>query len=314
MPVVRLEHQLHAPAELVWEVLTDPDVLSRRIAVLDRVEIVEGYGLGMRRYCHDIRERFWPETCTEWVEGERYTMQIDVSEFPYPFRNMKYTLGLKKLPGDAVLVHIKCAYTPKFGLLGSVLDWTWLKWKIEDCCEQLMESFDDEIAMLLARFRVTVGTILKGKGRDIVSIRPDITVEEAARVLHKKRIGAVLVIDAAGELAGLVSERDIVINIAEHGENVLQWPVEKIMTRKLHTCHPETGLNELMNVMTERRVRHLPVLDDGKLIGVISIGDVVKARISELLYDSESLKTYIAARKWREEHRHAPRGGVVPGN
>lgn len=314
MPVVRLEHQLHAPAELVWEVLTDPGVLSRRVAVLDRVEIVEGYGLGMRRYCHDARERFWPETCIEWIEGERYTMQIDVGEFPYPFSAMKYTLGLKKLTGDSVLIHITCHYTPKFGLLGQVLDWTWLKWKIEGCCEQLMESFNEEIATLEARFRVTVETILKGKGRDIVSIEPDISVQDAATVLHGKRIGAVLVIDAAGELAGLVSERDIVINIAEHGEQVMKWPVKKVMTRKLHTCHPDTNLNELMNVMTERRVRHLPVLEDGKLIGVVSIGDVVKARISELLYDSESLKVYIAARKWREIHRHAPPGGVVSGS
>lgn len=314
MPVVRLEHQLHAPAELVWEVLTDPDVLSRRVAILDRVEIVEGQGLGMRRYCHDIRERFWPETCTEWVEGERYTMQIDVSEFPYPFNNMKYTLGLKRLPDDMVLIHITCRYTPKFGLLGNALDWIYLKWKIEDCCEQLMESFNEEIARLEARFRVTVETILKGKGRDTVSIRPDIPLEDAARALHRKRIGAVLVIDAAGELVGLVSERDIVINIAEHGEHVLEWPVEQVMTRKLYICHPDTGLNELMNVMTERRVRHLPVLDDDKLVGVVSIGDVVKARISELLDKSESMKIYIAARKWREEHRHAPRDGVVPGS
>lgn len=310
MAVVRLEHRLSAPVELVWEVITDPNMFSRRTPILSNVEVVEGEGINMRRCCHDTRGRFWFEHCVAWDEGRSYSMQTDVEEFPYPFKSMKGTWGVKDLGDDTVLIFIEYEYTPKFGALGNMLDWLWYKWKIEQYCKKLMESMDDEIAAREAKFRLTVRTILGGKGFEVVNIRPDVALEQAAQVLTKNRIGAVLVMEEDGHLVGLISERDIVRCVAEHGEPVLKWPVEKVMVRKLHVCSMDTDIDALMNIMTERRVRHLPVMEGEKVVGIVSIGDVVKARMSKLAYDSESLRIYIAARKWREDRKYMPVGGV----
>lgn len=310
MAVVRLEHSLSAPVKLVWEVITDPNVFSRRAPILSNVEIVEGRGVGMRRCCHDVRGRFWFEHCTAWDEGRSYTMETDVDEFPYPFKEMKGTWGLKDLGNDKVLIFIQYEYTPKFGHLGHVLDWFYYKWKIEHYCKKLMESMEDEVGVREAKYHLTVKKILSGKGFEVVNITPDVTLERASQILTENRIGAVLVMEGGEHLVGLVSERDIVRCIAKHDEPVRKWPVEKLMVRKLHVCSMDTDIDELMNIMTERRVRHLPVLEGDKVVGIVSIGDVVKARMSELAYASESLRIYIAARKWREEHKYVPVGGV----
>lgn len=141
---------------------------------------------------------------------------------------------------------------------------------------------------------MTVEIVLADKGRDVKFVSDDTTVEEAVRILAAMRIGAVLVKPRGGEeLAGIFSERDLVRGLAEHGPEVLQKPVSSLMTAKLITCGPRDNLNDLMALMTERRIRHIPVLDDGVLRGIVSIGDVVKHRMRSLELEASSLREYV---------------------
>ena len=141
---------------------------------------------------------------------------------------------------------------------------------------------------------MTVATILKNKGADIVSARPATSVADIARLLAEHKIGAVPVVNAKGGLEGIVSERDVVRAIAQSGQAVLERPVEDVMTRKVLVCKPADTIYEIMALMTDNRIRHLPVVVSGKLEGLISIGDVVKFRIAEVEFEAEEMKRYIA--------------------
>ncbi|WP_207484862.1 CBS domain-containing protein [Arenibaculum pallidiluteum] len=139
-----------------------------------------------------------------------------------------------------------------------------------------------------------VAAILKRKGDAVVSADAGSSVRSAAALLTEYRIGAVLVRGPDGTIHGILSERDIVRGIALEGERVLDLPVEALMTRDVLTCRPDTSVAELMRTMTEKRLRHLPVLEDGQLVGMISIGDVVKVRVEEAEMEVEMLQGYIA--------------------
>ena len=137
--------------------------------------------------------------------------------------------------------------------------------------------------------------ILKGKGTDVVSVAPADTVLSVARVLTERGIGAALVRDPAGALLGIISERDIVRGMANQGQGTTQLPAEKLMTRDLVTIGPQTSVAEAMETMTRRRIRHLPVLQDGRLVGLVSIGDLVKLRIDEAEHEAAELKAYVVS-------------------
>ncbi|MBS0559765.1 MAG: CBS domain-containing protein [Proteobacteria bacterium] len=141
---------------------------------------------------------------------------------------------------------------------------------------------------------MTVAAILKHKGHAVSSVAPGATIEEVARMLAALRIGAVLVIDATDQLLGIVSERDIVAGLASDGPAILQRTAGEVMTRGLFTVSPATTVAEAMAMMTSGRVRHLPVMDSGMLVGLVSIGDVVKARITQQEYEVDNLKAYVA--------------------
>jgi CBS domain-containing protein len=136
--------------------------------------------------------------------------------------------------------------------------------------------------------------ILAGKGSDVVTTRPDATVTEVAKLLKAKRIGAVVVTDADEELCGIISERDLACGLADHGANLLRMRVADVMTSEISTCSPNDGIDRLMRQMTEGRFRHLPVVEDGRMIGIISIGDVVKNRLQELENEAHMLHDYIS--------------------
>ena len=141
-----------------------------------------------------------------------------------------------------------------------------------------------------------IGSILKGKGTEVVSVRPEDTVLSVARTLGEHRIGAALVRDAAGAMLGIISERDIVRGMAAHGPGTTGLQAEQLMTRDLVTVTPQTLVIHALGLITQKRVRHLPVLDgDGKLVGLVSIGDLVKARIEEAEQEAEELKAYVTA-------------------
>ena len=141
---------------------------------------------------------------------------------------------------------------------------------------------------------MTVAAILKHKGYDVASVRPGMTIAEVSRLLAGRRIGAVVVQDTADRLLGILSERDIVAAIAAHGARALDMAAEHLMTRTVKTASPHTTVDQAMNIMTAGRFRHLPVIEHDALIGIVSIGDIVKARISQQEHEVDSLKAYVA--------------------
>lgn len=141
---------------------------------------------------------------------------------------------------------------------------------------------------------MTVAHILQTKGPEVVTARPDVAILEISQMLAEKKIGAVLVTTKDGSVAGIISERDIVRALSQHGTKLDHAKVRDFMTSELITCTPEATVDQIMSLMSEGRVRHLPVLKDGKLCGLISIGDVVKRRIAQVEFEAEEMKRYIA--------------------
>ncbi|MEQ8195385.1 MAG: CBS domain-containing protein [Rhodospirillales bacterium] len=137
-----------------------------------------------------------------------------------------------------------------------------------------------------------VSNILKRKGSNVITVAPIAAVAEVVKVLQMKRIGAILVVDG-GKIAGIVSERDITRGLAEHGAAVLDLPVSALMTHSVTTCSPESTIEDIMHLMTDGRIRHLPVVEGGHLVGFISIGDVVKNRLQELEAEKNQLRKYV---------------------
>lgn len=140
---------------------------------------------------------------------------------------------------------------------------------------------------------MNVKAILAAKGGEIVCIEPTADLAAATQLLGANRIGAVLIRGAGGHIAGILSERDIVRALAKHGAAALSLPVGQVMTREVMTCTEEDNIATIMERMTEGKFRHLPVVSGGKLIGLISIGDVVKQRVNEIEHESEALRDYI---------------------
>jgi len=141
---------------------------------------------------------------------------------------------------------------------------------------------------------MTVAAILASKGRSVVTTTASVSIAEAVEALARNKIGALVVVDNAQAIAGIVSERDIVRAMAGSGAETLASPIGSIMTRTVVTCGEDETINDVMTRMTRGRFRHLPVTADGKLTGIVSIGDVVKARIEQVEREAEEMRTYIA--------------------
>jgi CBS domain-containing protein len=140
---------------------------------------------------------------------------------------------------------------------------------------------------------MTVKTILSTKGSEVITIGPNASLEEAIAILNKRRIGALVVLGAEERVVGILSERDIVRALADLGAAALKEPLSRSMTRIVVTCCEADTVSELMERMTHGRFRHIPVLEQERLVGIISIGDVVKQRLQEMERESEALKDYI---------------------
>lgn len=138
-----------------------------------------------------------------------------------------------------------------------------------------------------------IADVLRTKGTAVATIDPDVPVSELLRALAEHNIGAIVVVGSSG-VAGIVSERDVVRQLHETGAELLSLPVSSIMTADVFTCTPSDTVDSLTVVMTERRFRHVPVLSDGQLVGIVSIGDVVKSRIGQLEQSQDQLQAYIA--------------------
>ena len=140
---------------------------------------------------------------------------------------------------------------------------------------------------------MTISIILASKGREVVTIAPSASLASAVGLLVERRIGAVLILGADGRVVGILSERDVVRALAERGAGALDEPVSQTMTRKVSTCNENESVFNIMERMTDERSRHVPVVDQGKLVGIVSIGDVVKHRLQEMERDSAAMHNYI---------------------
>ena len=142
---------------------------------------------------------------------------------------------------------------------------------------------------------MTIDQILNDKGRTVIAILATKTLKQAADLLDEKRIGAVVTLTPKGEIMGVLSERDIVRQFARNGSAALEMLVQDAMTREVITIDSGTQIEVALQLMTDRRVRHLPVLRDGKLCGVVSIGDLVKWKIAETTAEADAMKSYLSA-------------------
>ena len=138
-------------------------------------------------------------------------------------------------------------------------------------------------------------SILKRKGHSIVTAAPDQSIASFAYLLYSNRIGATPVVDADNKVVGMISERDVIRGIVEHGQSVLGLPVETLMTRLVNTCTLDDTVGDVMEMITQHRTRHVPVVKDGKLEGIISIGDVVNQLLEEARFEVSSLQSYITS-------------------
>jgi CBS domain-containing protein len=139
---------------------------------------------------------------------------------------------------------------------------------------------------------VRISDVLKNKGSGVLTVAPDMTVSDLLAVLATRNIGAMVVVDPDGPV-GIVSERDVVRKLHEFGVDLLSRPISEIMTAQMITCTPADSVDSLSALMTTNRVRHVPVIEDGRLAGIVSIGDVVKTRMEELQVQQEHLEAYI---------------------
>lgn len=140
-----------------------------------------------------------------------------------------------------------------------------------------------------------VETILQSKGHTVFTVEAGAPLSEAVHILNTKKIGAVVVVDAKGKVAGILSERDIVRRLDKDPVALLASPVRGAMTAKVITCSSGSSVSDLMETMTKHRIRHIPIIDGGKLTGIVSIGDVVKRKIEETEQEALALKEYIAS-------------------
>jgi CBS domain-containing protein len=139
---------------------------------------------------------------------------------------------------------------------------------------------------------MTIASVIESKGSGVDTIAADARVSDAVERLGEKRIGALPVIEG-GQIAGIMSERDVIYCLRAHGREVLDWPVSKVMTSPAITASPETGVLAALALMTERRIRHLPIVDKGQVAGIVSIGDLVKHRMDRIEAEAEAMRSYI---------------------
>ncbi|HVA54797.1 MAG TPA: CBS domain-containing protein [Gammaproteobacteria bacterium] len=140
-----------------------------------------------------------------------------------------------------------------------------------------------------------LSNVLDSKGWETVVTNENVTATEAVKLMCDKHVGAVVITDAKGQVGGILTERDILRRYAEYGNKLGELKVSKIMTRKVETAAPDASVDEVLNTMTNKRFRHIPVVRGGKLVGIVSIGDMVKAMLQEKMQEADSLREYITS-------------------
>jgi CBS domain-containing protein len=310
MPVFELKRSIKAHANVVWRVITDHEYFTEIAPDIVKVEKVSGEKLGMVQRLYHKSGKVWEEKCIDWKENSGYTMEIDTHGYPMPVSKMHRSCSMEEMKNN-IVIRLKYNYTPKYGPYGILLNKIHILPILKMFTSRLMDNLVGKIYDAEWGFHVTASTIIKKKETGSVTITPEITVYEANKIRADNKIGCLMVLDNNKKIVGVLSERDIVNALAKYGNDVLEKKVTEIMTHKIISCKPDDDLQKLMTLMTERRIRHLPVIENDELVGIISIGDVVKARMDELEKESEALHNYIKDRRWRELSLQIGRRGAT---
>jgi CBS domain-containing protein len=300
MLILEIDKRVKGELETIWEILTDMKSFSETAPDIVRVEQLSGEALGMVRRIHHKSGRSWEEECKEWEPQSRFTMQVKTENYPLPVTYLRRITSMEQKQKN-VVIKIRYEYTPKYGPLGFFIDKHHIRPILKIFSTQLADNLAKKIHQQSVDASITAASILKSKDPTVLTITPETLISEACQILTEKRIGSVIALDPQGKIAGILSERDIVNGLANAGQPILNKPATEYMTHNVIVSHPDDSLATLMSVMITKRRRHLPVIDDNDhLVGVISIGDIVNARMTELELETAAMHQYIEGRKWRE--------------
>ncbi|MDG2154983.1 MAG: CBS domain-containing protein [Gammaproteobacteria bacterium] len=302
MPVLELKRSVNAAPELVWQVVSDMEAFARVAPSVTRVDVIREPGTNLRRQLVDKQGRSWDEERIAVVPGQSLTMRVDSHYFSSAFSSMKYTWSVLASDQGAV-IHMRYEYRVKWGIIGGVLDRFRFRQQLRSVCEDILSNWISTINAREWAWRVTVSRILARKGAGVFTVNATDTLTDAAVILAEQSIGCLPVIDPQGQLVGMLSERDIVTALTDNGTGTMLLSVSAAMTKKVVVAAPDDSMEVVMNCMNDRRIRHLPIMDGDALVGLISIGDVVNARIAELEGESTQLRDFIETRRFNDLYR-----------
>lgn len=308
---LKVDKRVKGDLEAIWDTLIDAKSFREAAPDIIRVEHLSGEAIGMVRRIHHKSGRSWEEECVEWEPQSHFAMQVNTENYPLPVSYIRRITRMEQKQKN-VLISIHYEYTPKYGPLGFFLDKHQIRPILKIFATQLVDNLAKKIHQQNVDASISAATILKNKDPRVLTITPETLIADACQILTDKRIGCLIALNEKGEIAGILSERDIVNGIANAGQPILDKPANDFMTHNVIVSHPEDSLASLMATMSSKRIRHLPVVnDDEQLLGVISIGDVVNARMSELEQESAAMHQYIEGRKWREVAMQIGRGAAA---
>lgn len=301
MAVVEVRRRVKAHISMVWSIVADLEGDPGLPPAARRMEVLDSGPTGFRRRLTGRDGGHWEEERVGLEEGRLYSMDVQ-GDFPVSAARLRYTCSVAE---DAGTVHIRLYfdYRPRFGVLGRLFDRFSGRSRLQAYAAELLDNWVRIIHAREWAFRVTARSIIEEKGGHVHAVTPATPVTDVVEMLRTHRIGSVLVLDEGGSIAGVLSERDVVRGIAEHSAALLSMPASEIMTSNVITADPDDNMMSVMACMSERRIRHLPVIENDHVLGLISIGDVIKARMSELEGQSETLLDYIEARRWHELYK-----------
>lgn len=300
MLILEIDKRVKGELDTIWDILTDTNCFCEAAPDIIRVEQVSGEGLGMVRRIYHKSGRTWEEECTEWQPLSHFTMQVKTDDYPLPVTYLRRITSMEQKQKNVVL-KFRYEYTAKYGPLGIFLDKHQIRPILKIFSTQLADNVATKIHQQNVDITITAASILKDKSPETHTITPETLISEVCKLLTQFRIGSLIALDQEKKIAGILSERDIVNGIANSDQPILHKSASEFMTHNVIVSHPDDTLADLMSVMSEKRIRHLPVVDDEEhLVGIISITDIVNARMHELEQEAAAMHQYIESRKWRE--------------
>ena len=305
---LEIAQRINSKPQLIWELLANNTNFPKLAPAILETQTVSGKQKGMVRSMHHQSGLIWYEECTAWEEQKTLTMQFKDGNYPLPISYLSRTFDITKHKTGLTL-KIRYTYTPIYGLLGWVIDRYQIRPQLSHFAYRLMHSIKAIAAEHRRNIQASAMSIMHSG--ELYTVSLTCTIRETCAVLAKNKIGNVLVLDKENKLAGVVSERDIVRGINDSGETILEQPVTKIMTAEVITADSTSSLAEITNSMGKHNIRHIPIMEQDKVIGMVSISDVIRARVIELEEESETMKQYIEARRWRDLSLQIGRGAAV---